>query len=70
MPYKSDLPNNSTPLEHAKRGKEIYKKLVNTKQVLDLIDNHIEYLETSDGDEHPSITIENLTGILNKYFKK
>lgn len=42
--------------------------ITNTKQVLNLIDNHIEYLETSEGDELPSITIENLKGILNRYF--
>lgn len=42
----------------------------NTKQVLDMIDNHIEYLETSEGDELSCITIENLEGILNRYFNK
>lgn len=42
--------------------------ITSTKQVLDMIDNHIEYLETNEGDELPSITIENLEGILNHYF--
>lgn len=45
-------------------------KITSTKQILDMIDNHIEYLETSEGDELPSITVENLEGILNRYFNK
>ena len=46
------------------------KTITNTKDLLKLIDNHIEYLETSEGDEYPSITIENLEGILNRYFNE
>ena len=48
---------------------EKLKYIDNIKQFKKLIDNHIEYLETSEGDEYPAITIENLEGILKRYFK-
>lgn len=32
------------------------------------IKENIEFLETSEGDEHQCITIENLEGILGKFF--
>ena len=47
---------------------ERLKYIDNIKQFKKLIDNHIEYLETSERDEYPSITIENLEGILKRYF--
>lgn len=44
------------------------KKVINTKQVIDLIESEVEYLETSEGNEYPCITVENLEGVLNRYF--
>lgn len=50
--------------------KYLKNKLVSTEEVMNLINNDIEYLETSEKDELACITIENLEGILNRYFNK
>ena len=34
------------------------------------IQQEIEYLETTEGDEYACITLENLEGILTKYFNQ
>jgi hypothetical protein len=34
------------------------------------IKENVEWLETSEGDEHQCITIENLEGILTRFFEK
>lgn len=34
------------------------------------IRENIEWMETSEGDEHQVITVENLEGILSRFFEK
>ena len=41
-----------------------------TEEFLENIDNHIEWLETTEGDEVECISIENLEMILKKYFNE
>jgi hypothetical protein len=42
----------------------------NLEDLIESIQNEIEWLETSEGDEIECIGIENLSGILSKYFNK
>jgi hypothetical protein len=42
----------------------------NLDDLIESIQNEIEWLETSEGDEIECIGIENLSGILSKYFNK
>ena len=41
-----------------------------TEKFLESIDNHIEWLETTEGDEVECISIENLEMVLKKYFNE
>ena len=41
-----------------------------TEEFLESIDNHIEWLETTEGDEVECISIENLEMALKKYFNE
>ena len=41
-----------------------------TEEFLESIDNHIEWLETTEGDEVECISIENLEMVLKKYFNE
>ena len=41
-----------------------------TEEFLESIDNHTEWLETTEGDEVECISIENLTGHLKKLFNE
>ena len=40
------------------------------EEFLESIDNHIEWLETTEGDEVECISIENLEMVLKKYFNE
>jgi len=42
----------------------------NLDDLIESIQSEIEWLETSEGDEIECIGIENLSGILSKYFNK
>jgi len=42
----------------------------NLDDLIESIQNETEWLETSEGDEIECIGIENLSGILSKYFNK
>ena len=41
-----------------------------TEEFLESINNHIEWLETTEGDEVECISIENLEMVLKKYFNE
>lgn len=41
-----------------------------TEEFLESIDNHTEWLQTTEGDEVECISIENLEMVLKKYFNE
>ena len=42
---------------------------MNVQQLIEAIQSEVEWLETTEGDEIECIGIENLEGILSKYFE-
>lgn len=69
--YKTNIKvNNNTGLQAASPPAPKPKTNINIEQLVDNIQENIEWLQTTDENEVECIGIENLEGILSKHFGK